>query len=149
MKYITFYLVLSFFVSCSSDDNIDYVTLNDEEITNYIAQNNLNAKKSSTGLYYVIDNEGDGVRPNSTSTVTVAYKGYRTDGTVFEESSTAGITFNLRDVIEGWTEGITYFREGGSGVLLIPSHLAYGNEGKGSIPGGTVLIFDINLVAVN
>ncbi len=142
-------LVLSLFVSCSSDDEKDYVTLNDQEITDYIAQNNLDAKKSTTGLYYVIDNEGAGAQPNSTSTVTVAYKGYFTNGSVFEESPAEGVSFNLQQVIPGWTEGITYFKEGGSGTLLIPSHLAYGNSGKGSIPGGTVLIFDINLISVN
>ncbi len=149
MRYIILALVLSLFVSCSSDDEKDYVTLNDQEITDYIAQNNLDAKKSATGLYYVIDNEGAGAQPNSVSTVTVAYKGYFTNGSVFEESPAEGVSFSLQKVIPGWTEGIAYFREGGSGTLLIPSHLAYGNAGKGSIPGGTVLIFDINLISVN
>ena len=144
-----FSLVLSLFVSCSSDDEKDYVVLNDKEITDYIAKNNLAAEKSTTGLYYVIDDEGTGVQPNSTSNVTVAYKGYFTNGTVFDQSDGEGISFGLQQVIAGWTEGITYFKEGGSGKLLIPSHLAYGNSGRGSIPGGAVLIFDINLISVN
>ncbi|MDO5981280.1 FKBP-type peptidyl-prolyl cis-trans isomerase [Flavivirga spongiicola] len=149
MKYIMFSLVLSLFVSCSSDDEKDYVALNDKEITDYIAKNNLAAEKSATGLYYVIDDEGTGEQPNSTSNVTVAYKGYFTNGTVFDQSDGEGISFGLQQVIAGWTEGITYFKEGGSGKLLIPSHLAYGNSGRGSIPGGAVLIFDINLISVN
>ncbi|NMH86115.1 FKBP-type peptidyl-prolyl cis-trans isomerase [Flavivirga algicola] len=149
MKYIAFALVLSLFVSCSSDDEKDYVALNDQEITDYIAQNNLVAQKSPTGLYYIIDNEGTGAQPNLTSTVTVAYKGYFTNGSVFEESSVEGVSFGLQQVIDGWKEGIAYFKEGGSGTLLVPSHLAYGNSGKGSIPGGAVLIFDINLISVN
>ncbi|MDO5969682.1 FKBP-type peptidyl-prolyl cis-trans isomerase [Flavivirga aquimarina] len=149
MKYLTFTLVLSLFVSCSNNDEKDYVTLNDNEIIEYIADNNLVAEKSATGLYYIIDNEGTGEQPTTTSDVTVAYKGYFTNGTVFEESDAEGITFNLQKVIAGWTEGITYFKEGGSGTLLLPSHLAYGNLGKGSIPGGAVIIFDINLISVN
>ena len=52
-------------------------------------------------------------------------------------------------MIQGWTEGITYFREGGNGILLIPYQLGYGESGRGSIPGGSVLIFDISLIRIN
>ena len=52
-------------------------------------------------------------------------------------------------MILGWQEGITYFKEGGEGVLLIPSSLAYGNNGSGPIPGGAVLVFDVKLISVN
>lgn len=151
MKYITFALVLSLFVSCSnnSEDEKDYVTLNDNEIVAYINENNLVAEKSVTGLYYVIDNEGTGEEPISTSNVTVAYKGYLTNGTVFDQSDAEGVSFDLQEVIAGWTEGITYFKEGGSGILLIPAHLGYGNLNVGSIPAGSVLIFDVNLISVN
>ena len=47
------------------------------------------------------------------------------------------------------TEGITYFKEGGNGILLIPYQLGYGASGSGSIPGGSVLIFDVRLLQVN
>jgi len=52
-------------------------------------------------------------------------------------------------LITGFAEGITYFKEGGSGQLLIPAHLAYGNNGTSGIPGGSVIIFDIGLISVN
>ncbi|HQF48902.1 MAG TPA: FKBP-type peptidyl-prolyl cis-trans isomerase, partial [Flavobacterium alvei] len=42
-----------------------------------------------------------------------------------------------------------YFKEGGKGILLIPSDLGYGPDGAGPIPGGSALIFDINLITVN
>ncbi len=64
-------------------------------------------------MYYVINNEGTGTRPTSTSNVTVAYKGYFLDGSVFDKSNESGITFGLSRVIAGWTEGITYFKERG------------------------------------
>ncbi|MFT5602342.1 MAG: FKBP-type peptidyl-prolyl cis-trans isomerase FkpA, partial [Flavobacteriales bacterium] len=47
-----------------------------------------------------------------------------------------------------WTEGIPYFKEGGSGILLIPSHLGYGKSGTSGIPGNSVLIFDVKLIEV-
>lgn len=149
MKYSLLAFALIFFTSCSKEDNIDYVTLNDEEIQKYISDNNLNAEKSSSGLYYVIDNLGSGAQPMATNNVTVAYKGYYTNGSIFDESNEQGISFNLQQVITGWTEGITYFKEGGSGMLLIPAHLGYGNNNYNGIPGGSVLIFDINLISVN
>jgi FKBP-type peptidyl-prolyl cis-trans isomerase len=127
------------------DDEVE----NEQEIVAYIAENNLNATASGSGLYYVIDEQGTGVQPNENSNVTVVYKGYYTNATVFDESDVNGVSFNLNQVIPGWTEGIQYFNEGGNGQLLIPSALAYGRYGNPTIPGGAVLIFDVNLKAVN
>ncbi len=128
---------------------IDYDAENKEEIVQYISDNNLDAIESDTGLFYVIDEAGTGAQPTETSIVTIAYKGYFTDGEVFDESDETGISFNLNQVIPGWTEGIQYFKEGGSGQLLLPSSLAYGRYGSQTIPGGAVLIFDVKLIAVN
>lgn len=150
MKYLTIAMALILFYSCSSEVSIkDYKAENDQEIQAYITDNNLTAQKSNSGLYYVIDSAGTGEQPINTDNVTVAYKGYFTNGTTFDQSNENGISFNLQQVISGWTEGITYFKEGGNGILLIPSNLGYGNTGRGSIPGGAVLIFDINLISVN
>lgn len=152
MKYTVVAFLVLFLTACSSDDTptiTDFREANDKEINDYITANNLNAEKSNTGLYYVIDEPGTGTQPTVTDNVTVAYKGYFTNGNVFDESNAEGISFGLQQVIAGWTEGITYFKEGGSGILLIPSHLAYGSTGRGSIPGGAVLIFDVHLISVN
>ncbi|WP_298533138.1 FKBP-type peptidyl-prolyl cis-trans isomerase [uncultured Algibacter sp.] len=146
---IAFSIIL--FTACANDDDTvpDYRVQNEEEIVAYIKANNLNAEKSSSGLHYVINNPGTGMQPTAADNVTVAYKGYFTNGEVFDQSDSDGISFGLSQVIAGWTEGITYFKEGGSGILLIPSHLGYGNAGRGSIPGGAVLIFDVELKSVN
>jgi len=128
---------------------IDYEVENEEEIVAYIADNNLDATASGSGLYYVIEEEGTGAQPEADSNVTVVYKGYFTNGTVFDETDELGISRNLNQVIPGWSEGMQYFKEGGSGKLLIPSSLAYGRYGTSSIPGGAVIIFDVNLKSVN
>lgn len=128
----------------------DYVSQNETAILKYINDNNItNAIKSDSGLYYVINKEGTGEQPTNTSNVTVAYKGYFLDDTIFDQSSSDGVSFNLNQVIAGWSEGITYFKEGGEGTLLIPFNLGYGINGSGSIPGGEVLIFDVSLLKVN
>ena len=134
-------------VSCSKDS--DFIEQNEKDIIKYIEDNNLDATRSESGLYYVINKAGSGAKPNINSNVTVAYKGYFTDGKVFDQSSNAGISFSLQNVIRGWTEGITYFKKGGEGILLIPSNLGYGSSETKGIPGGSVLIFDIKLIDVN
>ena len=152
MKHIlTTLLSLILFISCSKDKeaNIDYVAKNELEIKNYIGKNNLTALRSDSGLYYVINEPGTGTQPTATSNVTVAYKGYFTNGIVFDQSNAVGISFGLNQVIRGWTEGIRYFKTGGSGILLIPSHLGYGSYDYSGIPGGSVLIFDVKLISVN
>ena len=152
MKYIFFMTFSILFISCKEAKNeplADYTMQNEAEIEKYLYDNHLEAQKSSSGLYYIIDVAGTGTQPTSNSNVTVAYKGYFTDKSVFDKSDSAGISFGLQQVIKGWTEGIAYFKEGGSGVLLLPSHLGYGSSGTSGIPGGAVLIFDVKLMAIN
>ena len=127
---------------------VNYETENDLEIQNYLSDNDITAQKSESGLYYTIEEAGVGTQPTLTANVTVTYKGYLTDETVFDES-VDNINFDLESLIKGFAEGITYFKEGGNGTLFIPAHLAYGNNGVSIIPGGAVIIFDIALISVN
>jgi len=157
MKHIlSALLVFTLFTSCVSNEKepevpveVDYTAENEKEIIDYIAKNNLTAQRTNSGLYYVINESGNGVQPTATSNVTVAYKGYFSNGKVFDQSNAQGISFGLHQVIKGWTEGIPYFKTGGSGILLIPSHLGYGSQTYSGIPAGSVLIFDIKLISVN
>jgi FKBP-type peptidyl-prolyl cis-trans isomerase FkpA len=152
MKYSFLALIAVLLISCNTKKKEEIVTPkidNETEILKYIADNHLKAKRTDSGLYYVIEEEGTGKQPDANAEVTVAYKGYFTNKTVFDQSDEKGISFPLQNVIPGWTEGIQLFKEGGKGILLIPSDLGYGAEGQGPIPGGSALIFDIKLNAVN
>jgi len=152
MKYIlTSLLAVTLFISCNSDKDkkTDYTVENEKEITDYIAKNKLEGVRTETGLYYIINEPGTGAQPTATSNVTVAYTGYYTNGKIFDQSKADGISFGLDQVIKGWTEGIPYFKEGGKGSLLIPSHLGYGSSDTNGIPGGSVLVFDVKLLKVN
>nr|WP_315143058.1 FKBP-type peptidyl-prolyl cis-trans isomerase [uncultured Flavobacterium sp.] len=150
-KLVSAFMLLTLFVSCSLDKTevIDYSAQNEQEIKDYLTKNNLTAKRTNSGLYYIINEEGTGEHPTATSNVTVIYKGYFTSGTAFDQSKPEGFTVGLNQVIKGWTEGIPYFKKGGSGVLLVPAHLGYGSFNYGPIPGGSVLLFDIKLVSIN
>tara|TARA_R100001369_G_scaffold92615_2_gene138757 strand:+ start:3811 stop:4314 length:504 start_codon:yes stop_codon:yes gene_type:complete len=153
MKITLFAMALVLFISCDTEkkteEDIDYVAKNEADIQAYVEENNLTAVRSNSGLYYVIEEEGTGTQAEANSNVTVAYKGYFLNGSVFDQSDAEGITFGLNQVIAGWTEGITYFKEGGSGILLVPAHLGYGSRDYSGIPGGSVLIFEVSLISVN
>lgn len=144
-------MVFAISISCSNDKNeeTDFVAKNELEITAYIEKHGLLAERSNSGLFYVVNEEGEGIRPTPTSNVKVAYKGYYTNGKAFDQSTAEGVSFGLQEVIKGWTEGIPYFKEGGKGILLVPAHLGYGNRDYGRIPGGSVLVFDVHLISVN
>lgn len=144
-KLFAFALFSSIFIinGCTND------RVDEDIILQYISDNNLNAEPTGSGLYYVINTNGNGNVPDINSIVTVAYKGTLTDGTIFDQSDANGLTFPLTNVIQGWQEGIPLFSEGGSGILLIPSALGYGNQSIGNIPANAVLIFEVTLINVD
>jgi len=148
-RIVCYLLVLLSFTACKKKKTVNQSAKDEEIITNYVAENKLDAKATGSGLYYVISSQGTGKQPNSNSTVIVAYKGYLTNGTVFDQSQQGGYTTALKNVIKGWQEGIPYFKKGGKGILLIPSSLGYGAQASGKIPANSVLIFDIEVLEVN
>ena len=94
-------------LSCKDDSKseniepIDYKAQNEADIKVYVEENNLEAQKSESGLYYVINEPGAGEQPTASSDVTVAYKGYYLNEDIFDERDDNGISFNLQQVIEG------------------------------------------------
>jgi len=147
-RILLFLLAACTAVHCNKDDGEDQSEIDNEIILKYIADNNLDAQNVGGGLYFVDEETGTGANPTPSSTVRVAYRGYFTNGQVFDESNPDGIVFGLNQVIQGWTTGIPYFKKGGRGKLLIPSALAYGSNPRSGIPANSVLIFDIHLINI-
>ena len=147
-SFTAFFLVFGLIAGCIPDpiSSEEQLKKDIENIEAYLAENNLTAQSTASGLHYIIEEEGAGGHPSATSQVTVHYKGYFLDGGVFDQTNGTPITFSLQNVIVGWTEGIPLFQKGGKGKLFLPSALAYGNSGQGSIPGRTVIAFDVELV---
>ena len=102
-------------------------------------------KTTESGLKYRVLRKGDGdKKPSPTDRVTVHYKGWLDNGTIFDSSYRRGetIAFGLNQVIPGWTEGMQLVSEGGMIELEIPSKLGYG-------PGGATLHFIVELKKIN
>ena len=143
-KFILLLFIPFLFIGCKKTD---YAAIDAKTIQQYITDHNLTtAVAEPNGLYYVPTLVGTGAYPTINSTVTVNYKGYLTDGTLFDQS-TRPVTFALSGVIAGWQEGIPLMQTGGKATLLIPSALGYGGQATGGIPANSVLIFEVELVS--
>jgi peptidylprolyl isomerase len=105
------------------------------------------ATKTPSGLAYKVVKPGTGkAHPTATSSVTVNYTGWTTDGKMFDSSVTRGqpATFPLNRVIAGWTEGVQLMVEGEKVRFWVPENLAY----KGQRPPLGMLVFDVELIKI-
>jgi FKBP-type peptidyl-prolyl cis-trans isomerase FkpA len=105
------------------------------------------AVQHSSGMFYTIIDAGTGATPGQCNNVSVRYTGKLTNGSIFDQALTP-VTFPLSNLITGWRIGIPLIKVGGTVRLFIPPSLGYGNRAVGSIPANSVLVFDIDLVAV-
>ncbi|GGZ18637.1 hypothetical protein GCM10007049_08610 [Echinicola pacifica] len=135
-------------------------------IQDYMAEKNINATKTESGLFYVLEEEGNGEPVEEGNTVKVHYTGYVLDGTIFDTSKEDiakenDIFIEDRDyepfevmvgkgrVIPGWDEGLQLLKGGSKAKLLIPSTLAYGPRQAGEvISPNSILVFDVEVLDV-
>lgn len=126
----------------------------------YIAKNKawLAAKASEPGVHtldkgilYKVIRRGkpDGVHPNRNSVVTAHYTGKTINGKTFD-SSRGGVApaFRLRELIPGWIIALQQMVPGDRWEIYIPAEQGYGRFNQPGIPGGSTLIFDIELNGV-
>ena len=109
------------------------------------------AVKSDSGLIYFELTPGTGESPKATDKVKVNYRGTFVNGTEFDSSYKRNepAEFPLNGVIKCWTEGVQKMKVGGKSRLICPSGIAYGDGGRPGIPGGSTLVFEIELLAIN
>ena len=103
-------------------------------------------------MQYEVITQGTGPKPTVNDSVEVNYVGTLINGNEFDNSYKRGqsITFFVTGVIKGWTEALQLMNAGSKYKLYIPYELAYGTNdvGNGSIPGGSVLVFEVELLRV-
>jgi FKBP-type peptidyl-prolyl cis-trans isomerase len=112
--------------------------------------------KDATSAYYVDITPGTGASLDAGKTGIVLYKGWLTNGTLFDQSRTnsdgklQAFSFKLGDhqVIPGWEQGMYGMKKGGTRLLIVPPAVGYGSQGQGSIPPNSVLVFAVQLYDV-
>jgi len=104
----------------------------------------------SSGIQYQILKEGTGEKPTLKSTVKAHYRGALLNGKEFDSSFKRNQPFTAKptQLIQGWQEVLPIMPVGSTWRLWLPSHLAYGDNGTGGIPGGATLMFDIELLEI-
>jgi FKBP-type peptidyl-prolyl cis-trans isomerase FkpA len=156
------FLLIGFLASCSMNDfdETEYDRLLEQQIAqyeadsililNYLEKNGLEAQFNTWGFFYTIHNEGSSVKPTYESNVSIEYKGYLLDGTVFDQTVTdKPVWLSLKSVIPGWRIGVPLIGKGGEMTLYLPSYFGYGTQALQSIPANSVLIFDVKLHEFN
>jgi FKBP-type peptidyl-prolyl cis-trans isomerase len=133
----------------------------DKTLKNYFASHHLSPVKTSSGLYYSINKEGDGEQVMPGDTLIVNYTGTLMNGTKFDSNEDTAFhnvfpyqfVVGRGMVIRGWDEGFTFLKTGSRATFYIPSPLAYGPQSRpGSpanpkgIPPNSILFFDVQLI---
>jgi len=111
------------------------------------------AKRTVTGLRYVITKEGEGEPAAAGDVVSVLYRGMLMDGRVFNEALDPAHPFSFRlgrgNVVEGWDQGLKLMKPGSKMTLIIPFELAYGTKGNPpAVPREASLIFEIEMLKI-
>lgn len=104
-----------------------------------------------SGVQYRVIEEGEGRRPSATDTVTVHYRGSKTDGREFDSSFARGVpaVFQVDSVLDGWQEVLPLMREGAMWQVFLPPELAFGLRGDPPLIGpNEALVFDLRLVQI-
>ena len=106
----------------------------------------------SKGVYYKVLAEGarSGATPTPGNVITAHYTGWTIDGATFDSSrGDVPLACRLRDLIEGWIIAMQQMHTGDRWEVYIPAEMGYGKFSQPGIPGGSTLIFDIELLAIN
>ena len=109
-------------------------------------------KSLPKGVYYKVLAEEDatGATPSAGSVITAHYTGWTIDGAIFDSSrGDVPLACRLRDLIEGWIIAMQQMHIGDRWEVYIPAEMGYGKFSQPGIPGGSTLIFDIELLAIN
>ena len=106
---------------------------------------------TDTGLQYKVVVMGDGAKPAASDKVTVHYRGTLLNGEEFDSSYSRNqpTSFQLDQVIPGWTEGVALMPVGSKFMFFIPPGLAYGPNGGGPIGPNATLIFEVELLSID
>ncbi|SDP98415.1 FKBP-type peptidyl-prolyl cis-trans isomerase [Mucilaginibacter sp. OK268] len=136
------------------------------KIKKYIADHNLTLTKTASGLQYIITTPGTGEKPAVGDTAVVNYTGKMVSGKVFDTSIKAEalkakipvdpmrqfapirIPVGQAKVIPGWDEGLQLLNKGAKAIFIIPSDIAYKDQGIGPIGPYSPLVFEMEMVDV-
>lgn len=148
-KALFFIGLISLLVTSCKTYSEEEVQSFDKTIQKFVMKSGLNYEKSESGLYYLIEKEGEGEFIKFTDEVSFRYTGKLLSGKTFDgRYKRTPITFEVSKLIEGWKEGMMYLKKGGKAKLIVPPTLGYGDNQLPEIPANSILYFEIEVVDV-
>lgn len=142
---------ISFSCSDKFDDPQDTTTADEERIKRYISENNLNASRTNSGLYHVIEvDSSSGRMPVASDVIELSYTvSLLETGEVFGEQETYTFQPKVGSFMSALTQGVLLMGEGGKSTFLVPSHLAFGAAsgtlGGVFVPENSIVILEVIL----
>lgn len=127
----------------------EYIQKNAEWLKSKAGENGVHALEG--GVYYKVlqPGSGSGKQPDMTSVVVCHYLGRTIDGKCFDTSlGGCPLAIRMRELIEGWVIALKHMHIGDKWEIYIPAELGYGKISQPGIPGGSTLIFEIELISV-
>jgi FKBP-type peptidyl-prolyl cis-trans isomerase len=123
------------------------------EDVEFVEKNWPNAKKTNTGIRYVVLQPGTGETPKPGDKIAVLYVGKLLNGTVFDQATEKDKAFTFRvardQVIQGWDQIFQQIKVGEKRIVIIPGELAYGTRGQPpKIPRNATLVFEVELLEI-
>ena len=123
-------------------------TEDNKQIDAYLSGKSLKMETTPSGLRHAISEEGSGETPRADQTVKMKYTAKLLDGTEVESSKGEAKEMPLNRQVRGLREGLMMLKKGGKATFLIPSTLAYGERQRGTIPGNSVLVYDVEITDI-
>jgi FKBP-type peptidyl-prolyl cis-trans isomerase len=119
----------------------------------FVEKNWPEAKKTTTGIRYIILKAGQGENAKPGDKVSVLYIGRLLNGTVFDQNQDREKPFPVHvkrgEVIEGWDQILQFMKKGEKRLVIIPPELAYGTRGQPpSIPRSATLVFEMEVLDI-
>jgi FKBP-type peptidyl-prolyl cis-trans isomerase FkpA len=148
---ITACILLAWMACREKETPEELLAAQQQEITQYASAQGLDGQFTTQGLYYeiVAGQDSAAAKPSNSDEVRVAYEGSFLNGQVFARvDSQDQFSIQISQTIEGWRIGLPLMNEGASIIMILPSELAYGNNGNGTIPPNTILRYDLTLLEI-
>jgi FKBP-type peptidyl-prolyl cis-trans isomerase FkpA len=150
-------LVPMVFLSCDDNNLGKLRELELERLDQYIARNNITVKPTSSGLYYIEKQKGTGDTIKAGDVVDIYYRTWLIDSTLVDQNINAQGHFydplrfvvtpqgTSSTVVDGLNEGVKFMQLGTVSTMIVPSQIGYGQNGSGSIPAFSTLIFEVRI----
>ena len=134
-----------------TDNPTNQNQIDENALIDYAIEKGLDVKRTDSGIYYVVEEEGNGEVMVNGQPFQAHYSGYFLDGKVFDSSYQRGqpIAATVGAMNAAWNEALQTFPVGSKLKLLIPSRMGYGARGfPGFVPPNTPLVFDMHILPI-